>query len=1398
MNGVLDEHRPGQLERQEEQHHYQQQQDGLRPAPTSSSRHHHSSNNHHHHQQQQAQGGLAPSSSHRRRDHPPEPAFDIRQHPAAIAYAASHPNRTIPKFGPYILLQTLGEGEFGKVKLGLHSHWAEEVAVKLIRRGNVESDLRMQKIRREIKVLEVRIGLLFSLHHPNIVRLYETIETDKYIGIILDYASGGELFDHILAHRYLREKDAKKLFAQLISAVWYIHQKKIVHRDLKLENLLLDRNRNIIVTDFGFANQFEHKADDLMQTSCGSPCYAAPELVISEGLYVGSAVDVWSCGVILYAMLAGYLPFDDDPENPEGDNIQQLYRYILNTPLTFPDHVSTEARDLLLKMLVPDPTHRSTLKTVMEHPWLQQYAHLFAFSVDECEKQSRELQEVKKHQYRKQMREREKEMARAARAQAQRREHHQTHHIEPSSSSRDGRADRLYDPSAPQAGSGAGGYSSQDGGPGRTGRRAVASAIVMPSSPPEDDHPLGVSTTDERYHDAFAAVPPAVASNTNAAAATATSAVSGDALYAQGDAVSSQAPRDRKASTKSQSKKKVPGTGDSAASPTSPNGASAAGGSGQKSSKKAGGFRHTIQVEYDDGGEVQPAPPTPPRPSSRSQRAAAEQQKIELDMANLNLNGNMMEGEAYFTPSVVSDPAKQSPTKTRRSSTTQRPAIPIPAVPAIPPGTYASTGRRGSNASPVLTRNPATDPGMGLGYEESQSSAAITPLHSPPIDQDPPFGKSQEKSSRPASASGKRHTRGMSIERIVEFSKLLTGHGKDTSNASPAGNGDASSSTSPVLSKRASGFGKRPSSRAGRKGSEIMSPTPVPATNASNGAVDALESKSSIQTPTSPGEGSTTPVGVPATPTTPGGSTNPDVSMSESTGSTKASGKMLTGRALSLMVDPISKMKERSKNRTSVTVGADESKEEKSHRKAKGISVPLSNPIDTPGSSTPSSLKHEHTGTQKHSSSGWRLPLFREPSQKGHSREATTKQLPPAPVPMPTLSPNGQEMDPYHMTTNMNGMAPTGATNKSQTVMDWFRKKSLAKERRRTGSTAEPPTAPIVPMPYADNIEKEIEREAVREGDRAKTPTPSDAQEEAKTPTRGSFKKGRQNRNTPSVIVTAAAEPINGSGSESRQESLHSSSTTPSRIDRVVGAIKNVTHTPPAVPVHFTKHRSANASSGGSFGGSSSGGASYNKVTLRLHDGPVDPSTLSSAPPQEIIIQVLEVLKALGIEYSKDSEFKYRCVRPKRRKHAGREASSSGAGPSSNGVDKKGLQSSSSGHVFSRFIMRRSSSQAPPPNFSAQPSMPMEEDAIDIDTPDVEGHGAESSKQPHEETRPKIEPIYGDKLDQHDEVRFSIEVTRIDRLDDLLSLDIRRLKGNLKSYKFLYDIIREYVHFPRI
>jgi protein-serine/threonine kinase len=231
-------------------------------------------------------------------------------------------------FGSYILGQTLGEGEFGKVKLGWKRDGSIQVAIKLIRRDSLGTNpSRLPKIYREISILR-------DLAHPNIVRLHEMVETDRHIGIIMEYASGGELFDYILNNRYLKDNSARRLFAQLVSGVGYLHKKGIVHRDLKLENLLLDRNRNIIITDFGFANTFDPidpldeeieynltnkeyvkrkrldkvnsnglRRGDLMQTSCGSPCYAAPELVVSDSLYTGRKVDVWSCGVILVRIL---------------------------------------------------------------------------------------------------------------------------------------------------------------------------------------------------------------------------------------------------------------------------------------------------------------------------------------------------------------------------------------------------------------------------------------------------------------------------------------------------------------------------------------------------------------------------------------------------------------------------------------------------------------------------------------------------------------------------------------------------------------------------------------------------------------------------------------------------------------------------------------------------------------------------------------------------------------------------------------------------------------------------------------------------------------------------------------------------------------------------------------
>ncbi|KAJ3288982.1 hypothetical protein HK104_007824 [Borealophlyctis nickersoniae] len=286
---------------------------------------------------------------------PTSPARSTRS--GGSASGGRHHHRQHANFGPYRLHRTLGEGEFGKVKLAVHLETGKEVAIKLIKKENIESPSRRSKLMREISILQ-------AVDHPFIVKLIEVIETEQYIGMIMEYASGGELFEHILAHRYLKEREACRFFAQLIAGVNYLHSIHIVHRDLKLENLLLDGNRNIIITDFGFANRSSRDGESMLLTSCGSPCYAAPELVISDG-YVGEAADIWSCGVILYAMLCGYLPFDDDPQNPDGDNINLLYKYILETELDFPDYVSEDARDLL------------------RHIWLAPYADYFEEPAEE-------------------------------------------------------------------------------------------------------------------------------------------------------------------------------------------------------------------------------------------------------------------------------------------------------------------------------------------------------------------------------------------------------------------------------------------------------------------------------------------------------------------------------------------------------------------------------------------------------------------------------------------------------------------------------------------------------------------------------------------------------------------------------------------------------------------------------------------------------------------------------------------------------------------------------------------------------------------------------------------------------------------------------------------------------
>lgn len=291
---------------------------------------------------------------------------------------ASGKNKKV-SFGPYIVGPTLGEGEFGKVKLGWSKGKCEKnarnVAIKLVRRDAISKNPE-----KEIKLFR-EINALKQLRHPNIVRLEDVLKNSKYIGIVLQYAPGGELYKYMQRKRRLKDEVACRLFSQLISGVHYMHRHGLAHRDLKLENLLLDEHENLLISDFGFVNEL--RKGGLMDTSCGSPCYAAPELVLTTKPYEARKADVWSCGMILYAMLAGYLPWDDDPDNPEGNDIAKLYNYITKTALKFPEYIKPMPRDLLRRVLVLIPEARLTVIQIKKHMWLQPHAQFLSYLPDE-------------------------------------------------------------------------------------------------------------------------------------------------------------------------------------------------------------------------------------------------------------------------------------------------------------------------------------------------------------------------------------------------------------------------------------------------------------------------------------------------------------------------------------------------------------------------------------------------------------------------------------------------------------------------------------------------------------------------------------------------------------------------------------------------------------------------------------------------------------------------------------------------------------------------------------------------------------------------------------------------------------------------------------------------------
>ncbi|KAA8496738.1 CBL-interacting protein kinase 23 [Porphyridium purpureum] len=263
----------------------------------------------------------------------------------------------LKKVGKYLLLETIGHGSFGKVKHAVHEDTGEQFAVKVLHKKKIRLKNLSQQVRREISVMS-------SLTHPNIVKLYQVLASETSIFIVMELVTGGELFDEILRRKRLPEDEARVYFRQLINAVEHCHKSGVFHRDLKPENLLLDESGRVKITDFGLSTlRGADTVAELLYTQCGTPHYVAPEIICSADRgYSGAKMDIWSCGIILFVLLAGFHPFDDH-------DLKRLFEKIVRADVKYPEYFSDGVRKLLSSMLCADPLKRASISTIQRDEW---------------------------------------------------------------------------------------------------------------------------------------------------------------------------------------------------------------------------------------------------------------------------------------------------------------------------------------------------------------------------------------------------------------------------------------------------------------------------------------------------------------------------------------------------------------------------------------------------------------------------------------------------------------------------------------------------------------------------------------------------------------------------------------------------------------------------------------------------------------------------------------------------------------------------------------------------------------------------------------------------------------------------------------------------------------------